>query len=429
MSNDAEPQPSTAMTDSPFLADRQLLARAVDQVTAPAGTLTVADLPQQIPAAGLGPQAALDLIAQVCLPVQGALNDPLAAGRMASPTPWVTWAAGAWAAARSENLLHQGVTPQAADLQQLVMRWLLPLWGMSTGHMVPGATLANLTAVWAARDSAGAARIVASEAANDSVAKVARVLAMPLTMLPVDSNEGLNVEAFVDFCRREPDSMSRSVVVLTAGTHNCGAVDPIRDCRRALASLGITPAWWHVDAAWAGPLALSERHSSVLKGIESADSVSVAPYKFMFQPTDAAIVSFRDRERVEEVLEFGGPDGTSQIGLLGSRADRALSLAVTFLAYGTEGVGAWIDQGIASMMSAAEALRARPDVEVFGPPRTGILLWRPLNRNVNDVLAELGPMTASLGLVDGRRWVRHLGTNPALDWHALVAQIDTVLAH
>ncbi|MFZ1653833.1 MAG: hypothetical protein WAT42_10630, partial [Candidatus Nanopelagicales bacterium] len=77
MNNDAEPQPSTAMTDSPFLADRQLLARAVDQVTAPAGTLTVADLPQQIPAAGLGPQAALDLIAQVCLPVQGALNDPL----------------------------------------------------------------------------------------------------------------------------------------------------------------------------------------------------------------------------------------------------------------------------------------------------------------------------------------------------------------
>lgn len=428
MSNHADPGSPADAPDSPFSADPLLLARAVGQVAEPTGRLTVADLPTQIPAGGLGPEAALDLMAQVSLPVQGALNDPLAAGRMASPTPWVTWAAGAWAAARSENLLHQGVAPEAAELQQLVMRWLLPLWGMSTGHMVPGATLANLTAVWAARDSAGAARIVCSEAANDSVAKVARVLAMPLTMLPADADERLNVEAFVDFCRREPDSMTRSVVVLTAGTHNCGAIDPIKDCRRALSSLGITPAWWHVDAAWAGPLALSERYGSALKGIESADSVSVAPYKFMFQPADAAIVSFKDRDRVEDVLDFGGPDGTSQIGLLGSRADRALSLAVTFLAYGTDGVGAWIDQGIASMMAVAEELRARPDVEVFGPPRTGILLWRPLKRDVDDVIAELGSLTASLGMVDGRRWVRHLGTNPRLDWRALVAEIDMVLA-
>ena len=90
--------------------------------------------------------------------------------------------------------------------------------GMETGHLVPGGTIANLTALWAARDGAGATTIVTSEAASVSVKKISRVLGMPLILIDSDPDERINLDALIDFARRDPDGMSRTVVVLTAGT-------------------------------------------------------------------------------------------------------------------------------------------------------------------------------------------------------------------
>ena len=52
-------------------------------------------------------------------------------------------------------------------------------------------------------------------------------------------------------------------------------------------------AWIHVDAAWAGPLVLSEQHKGRLAGIERADSVAVSAHKWLFQPKEAGLVFFR----------------------------------------------------------------------------------------------------------------------------------------
>ena len=83
---------------------------------------------------------------------------------------------------------------------------------------------------------------------------------------------------------------------------------------KGLAHLGLSPAWWHVDASWAGPLAFSSRYRGLLKGIDDADSVTVSTHKLMFQPTESALVLFRNAVRSDAVLEFAGPDNTTQIG-------------------------------------------------------------------------------------------------------------------
>lgn len=412
-----------------FSADTELLAHAVALAIDPPVRLpdAVSILPDSLPAEGIGALSAMDMVAEIALPKTSALSDPLAASRMGSPTPWITWAASLWSASRSENLLHKSTTPQVNQLQDRVMEWLSPVWGMRTGHLVPGATVANLTAIWAARDGAGATRIVTSESPAASIIKASRILSMPLVQLECDSQDRLSIDSLVDFARRDPEGLARSVVVLTAGTHNTGSIDPLGDAMKSIRNLGMEAAWWHVDASWAGPLALSKRHAYLLRGIERADSVSVSAHKLMFQPTESALVMFADENRSNDVLEFDGPDESTQIGILGSRADRSLPIALTFLAYGREGVASWIDAGVSAMMRVADALRERDDVEVFNSPTTGILLWAPLNCSVDDVVDRLGMLVTGIGIAEGKRWLRQVAANPLLDADELIGRIFEVL--
>ena len=142
----------------------------------------------------------------------------------------------------NQNLLHTDTAPVARELEQIVVGWFAPYFGMDGGHLVPGSTLANLTALWAARELCGRREVVASEAAHLSVRKAAAVLGLDFRAVPVDERQRL----------REPElgDLSRAALVLTAGTTVTGAVDPLA------AGLG-DAAWRHVDAAWAGPLRLS----------------------------------------------------------------------------------------------------------------------------------------------------------------------------
>lgn len=231
----------------------------------------------------------------------------------------MTWAATAWAAALNQNLLHPDTAPIARQLEGKVIDWLAPAFGMDGGHLVPGSTIANLTALWAARELTGARRVVISTAAHLSIAKAARILGLELVQVPADDQQRLRVDLL-------PDDLADAVVVLIAGTVATGAMDPL--------DLGHGAAWVHVDAAWAGPLRLS-KHARLLDGIEAADSVAISAHKWLYQPKECGVVLFADAEPVHAALSFGGGYlAAPNIGLLGSHANTALPLAVTLLAWG-----------------------------------------------------------------------------------------------
>src|SRR5207302_10116727 len=102
----------------------------------------------------------------------------------------------------------------------------------------------------------------------------------------------------------------RSALVLTAGTVAAGAIDPL--------DAGAEAAWRHVDAAWAGPLRLSEQHAGLLHGIDSADSIAVSAHKWVFQPKECALVLFRNVESAHGALSFASCYlATLNVGLLG----------------------------------------------------------------------------------------------------------------
>ena len=239
------------MKDRSFTIDEDGLKRAVDALSQSRPITAHTDLPDALPAHGIGETAALDALAPVVLSGAQPLGADHAFAHMDPPTPWVTWATTLWNASLNQNLLHPDVAPVARDLEAKVVNWIAPFFGMDGGHMTPGSTLANLTALWAAREITGARRVIASKGAHMSAGKAAHILGLSFTAVDADEFGRLKVADL-------PSDLSDTVLVLTAGTTSAGAID----------DLGLTgkAAWTHVDAAWAGPLRFSDTHKHRLDG-------------------------------------------------------------------------------------------------------------------------------------------------------------------
>lgn len=219
----------------------------------------------------------------------------LTSARKDRPTPWLTWAVTPSNARLNQNLLDPATAPAARRLEQRVVGWPAPRFGMTGGHMTPGSTLANLTPLWAARAIARASP--KSSLRTWRICRFSR-----LRQEPTDRKGAIVADAL-------PPDLSRSALVLTAGTTSTGAVDPLALSDRA--------TWTHVDAAWAGHLRLT-RPSDRLDGLEKADSVAVYVHKWLFQPKESALTLFKDVDEAHEAVGFGGVYlAAPNIGLLG----------------------------------------------------------------------------------------------------------------
>jgi L-2,4-diaminobutyrate decarboxylase len=371
-------------------------------------------LPMELPLVGMGSTAALNSLAPSILGGAARLGEATSFAHMDPPTPWITWAMTLWNASLNQNLLHPATAPVARQMEQRVVAWLAPFFGMNGGHMTPGSTVANLTALWSARECAGVTEVIASEGAHLSIAKAAHILGLKYLSVPIDANGSMDSAQL-------PADLSKSTLVLTAGATSTGAIDPFVLAGRA--------AWTHVDAAWAGPLRLS-KHAQLLAGIESADSVAVSAHKWLFQPKESALILFRDTEKAHAAVSFGGAYlATPNVGVLGSHGATATSLLATLLAWGHEGVA----QRIEHCMDLARCLRdfvaADERLEIYAEPQTGIVVWRPKDKNLFDqVLQRLPVGSTSTTSIAGGRWFRNVAANPSADIDLLIATIQKALA-
>lgn len=388
------------MTDPSFGVNRQGLTHALDLLEKHEFPQASA-LPPHLAENGIGETAALDLLAPLVFDGAARLDLPHAFAHMDPPTPWVSWAATLWNARLNQNLLHPASAPFARAAERQAVAWLAPAFGMQGGHMTPGSTLANLTALWAARDATGARRVIASEAAHLSIPKAAKILGLTLETVPADPVQRMDAAKL-------PPNLSDAILVLTAGTTSAGAIDPLSLCGRA--------AWTHVDAAWAGPLVFSRTHAARLAGIEHADSVAVSAHKWLFQPKESALIFFRDEKRAHDAISFGGNYlAAPNIGVLGSHGAVAIPLLATLLAWGREGLAARIDRCMDAADKLAGALSADPRWQVFAAPETGVVLFRPANGDCDGAFARLPDGLASTTRIGTETWLRSVAANPNVD--------------
>jgi aromatic-L-amino-acid/L-tryptophan decarboxylase len=284
----------------------------------------------------------------------------------------------------------------AAQIELEVVDWFRDWLGMPTstaGLLVSGGSAANLMALLVAREAAGGPSddsvLYVSDQAHSSLARTARAMGLrpqQVRVLPTDDRWRLLPET-VTAAARADRSAGRVPFALcaSAGSTNTGAVDPLGELADVGAEEGL---WLHVDAAYGGFAALTAKGRSALAGIDRADSVTLDPHKWLYQPMECGSVLIRDGARLErtfaihpDYLDGDATRGAGEVnfadrGLQLSRGFRALKIWVTMQTFGLAAFRAAIQRNLELAEFAEALIRRHAVLTLMAPATLGIVCFR-----------------------------------------------------
>lgn len=313
-------------------------------------------------------------------------------------------------------------SPGAATVELVVLDWLREVCGLpkeTGGLFVSGGSEANLIALAVAlEERAGSERsratVYLSDQTHSSVHKALRVLGIPrkhVRVLPSDHRQ-LLVPAEVAAAVASDRAAGRLpvCVVATAGTTGTGAVDPLPELSKLCADQGL---WLHVDGAYGAAAALSARGRRELAGLERADSLTLDPHKWLFQPLEAGCLLVRDGaalartftvtpDYLRDAAPSWGEVNFADRGIQLTRQCRALKLWMSVKVFGGAAFRSAIEQGLAMADFAEQLIVADPRWDLVTPARLGILTFRAVQPGRTE--AELDELNAQLpraALADG----------------------------
>lgn len=288
------------------------------------------------------------------------------------------------------------------------------------GAFCSGGTVANITALWVARNRlcapsdtfngiareglSGALRhlgceglaVLVSRRGHYSLGKAADLLGIGrdnLVTVETDEHNRIDMRQLRATCRRLVDGNIRPLALVgVAGTTETGSVDPLEELADLAGELG---CHFHVDAAWGGPTLFSVRHRHLLEAIERADSITLDAHKQLYVPMGAGMVLFRDptalsviEHHAAYILRRGAKDLGSHT-LEGSRPGMALLVHAGLSIIGRKGYELLIDLGIERARTFAGLIRRHPDFELTSEPQLNILTYRYCPAGVQGVLPRV----------------------------------------
>lgn len=238
-----------------------------------------------------------------------------------------------------------------------------------------------------------------------------------LRVIPTDDRFRMSIEHLERSIAEDRDAGRRPCAIVgVAGSTNTGSVDGLD----ALADIAERhQLWFHVDAAYGGGACFSKRSRGLVSGLERADSVTLDPHKWMFQPIDigALLVRrpgdladvfraepeyYRSNQPLEEPLnwyEFS-PEGT--------RRFRALKLWMSWKHLGTTGIGTLVDRTIALARDLSERCEQASDLElaVERPDLSVVCFRHRPPRQLSDAQLDAYQTALQRALeISGRAWV------------------------
>jgi aromatic-L-amino-acid decarboxylase len=326
----------------------------------------------------------------------------------------------------------QAAGPSQVEL--VVLDWFKEWIGFpqeAAGVLVSGGSAANLTALACAREAllgAMSDQVVGylSDQAHSSMARAARVLGFrpnQVRVLPVDDGYRMRPEALAAAMDADLRAGRRPLfVAASAGSTSTGAVDPLPELAELCREQGV---WLHVDAAYGGFAALTERGRRWLAGIELADSVTLDPHKWLYQPFECGCLLVREGQHLHGAfriqpayLQDTQPAelevNFSDLGVQLSRTSRALKLWLSLRYFGVEAFRAAIDRCIDLARLAQARIEASTQLELLTPAKLGVVCFRrrldgadedrleQLNRSLAEGLAASGQGLISSTRLRGR---------------------------
>ncbi|MCL1093246.1 pyridoxal-dependent aspartate 1-decarboxylase PanP [Shewanella kaireitica] len=309
---------------------------------------------------------------------------------------------------------------------------------VSLGAFCSGGTVANITALWTARNQLlkadGSYRgvaaqgvmkglrhygyddlaILVSERGHYSLGKTADLLGIGrenIIQVPTAEDNKVDVSKMRDLANQlAADKIKVMAIVGVAGTTETGNIDPLNE----LADLaGELNCHFHVDAAWGGASLLSEKYRHLLAGIERADSVTIDAHKQMYVPMGAGMVIFKDptfanaiKHHAEYILRKGSKDLGSQT-LEGSRPGMAMLVHACLKVIGRDGYEILINNSLEKARYFADLINQHQEFELVSKPELCLLTYRYVPQTVQIAMAnarannDVEKLTEFNALLDG----------------------------
>jgi glutamate/tyrosine decarboxylase-like PLP-dependent enzyme len=205
-----------------------------------------------------------------------------------------------------------------------------------------------------------------------------------LRLVAVDSHYRMDVRALEEvICADVSAGRKPLAVVATAGTVNTGAIDPLLQIRTVCERFDL---WLHVDGAY-GALAAAARPER-FAGLDQADSISLDPHKWLYQPLDCGVLLFKDATMATRTFSHSGnyvkpleSDSAEACAYFDqslelSRRFRALKLWLSLRYHGLEAFRAAIRADLRHAAQLANLVNTHPELELLAPVSLSAVCFR-----------------------------------------------------
>lgn len=286
----------------------------------------------------------------------------------------------------------------AVAIEQGVIDWMLELFGLgerSAGILLSGGSIANLTAIIAARTRFGPdfrnGVVYISVQAHHSVTKACRMAGIAEDRVrlvgadPFLRMDLVELELLID--NDLAAGLVPMAIVASAGTTDSGTIDPLPQIQALAEKHG---AWSHADAAYGGFFTLTDRGNQRLKGIERFDSITIDAHKSLFMPFgiggllvkngDDLVAAFGgEGSYMQDIIDIGGLPHFYSLGPELTRPFRGLPV---WLGLHLHGVGAFrfeLDRMLDLAERAQAELGQSGRVETVGSPDLSVVVMRSVH--------------------------------------------------
>ena len=337
------------------------------------------------------------------------------------------------AAASNKYSGFASAAPGAVRLENATSAWLAGVIGFpegSAGTLTTGGSMANLTAIVAARearDPEGGGAVYLSATAHHCIDKALHIAGRgraPRRLIGTDGRHRMRPDALAAAIERDlAEGIRPWLAVASAGTVDTGAVDPLNEIADICARHGL---WFHVDGAYGGLFMLCDEGRAVLGGIERADTVALDPHKTLFLPYGTGAVVARDSRHLTGAFsasaDYIRPLGESEVGPspadLGpelTRHFRALRLWLPLQIAGVAAFRAAQTEKIKLARYFHARLSDMEGWEVGAPPDLSVVAFRyqpaegdadAFNDRLLRRVQEEGRVFLSGTRIDGASWLR-----------------------
>jgi glutamate/tyrosine decarboxylase-like PLP-dependent enzyme len=350
------------------------------------------------------PESVLQTVLETVLPRAGRIDHPRFFAFIPSSPTWPSVLGDMLATGFN---VFQGTWLESAGPSQLelvVMEWIRSWLGFpegSGGILTSGGSAANLCALMTAREWAGNPGepvVYMSDQGHSSLERAAKIIGIPprnLRKVPTDHRFRMDpglLKSAIDSDRVR--GLNPLCLCANAGATNTGAIDPLIALAGVAKEEGI---WFHVDGAYGGFAVLTPSGQAALEGIELADSVTLDPHKWLFQPYETGCLLVRDTALLESAFRTL-PEylqdtalGEEQVnfadrGLQLTRGFRALKIWISIQTLGLKAFRDGVRAGMQHALSAQGYVEASPVLEMLGPASLGIVCFRfkPGNGNFSE---------------------------------------------